>query len=147
MTTVIDILKKAELANQATQFMQELLDSVESLSEVAELHGAQTLAELLYLQQAILTEGFIDVCPEASDVSELVRNLPSGKLWVTFLRSPQVHDHQVEVFAGHLSHGGETLKVSFQALVGATQAEQDAAFMAALGKAGVKMDYLSMGTF
>lgn len=141
------IVKKAQSAHQAALFMQELLDSVESLSAVAELHGAQTLADLLYLQQAILTEGFIDIYPEASCVRELVSGLPSGKLWTTFLRSPQDNDHKVEVFAGHLSLGGETLKVSFQTLVGATQAEQDAAFMAALCKAGAKLDYLSMGTF
>lgn len=145
--TTVDNVKAAARANLATQFMKELLDSVESLSAVGDLHGVQTLADLLYLQQAILTDTFIDVYSDASCVRDLVSSLPSGKMWLTFLRAPQAQGHQIEVFAGHFSLGSETVKVSFQTLLGASQAEQDAAFMAALRKAGATLDYLSMGTF
>ena len=43
----------------ATLFMQELLDSVESLTELGDIHGVRTLASLIYLQQAILKGSFM----------------------------------------------------------------------------------------
>lgn len=79
------LVVKAQGNERATRFMQELLDSVESLTGVAEMHGARTLADLMFLQQAILNGGFIDHYPAESMVLEIARGLPSGDLWATFI--------------------------------------------------------------
>ena len=69
---------QAQGHDRAKLFMQELLDSVETLSGIAEQHGARTLADLMYLQNAILSGGFIDHYPGESKVLEIARDLPSG---------------------------------------------------------------------
>lgn len=71
---------------EACQFMEELLDSEESLAAVGELYGPRTLADLMYLQNTVLTGGFIDVYPEESKVMEVVRDLPSGQKWTSFMK-------------------------------------------------------------
>ena len=69
----------------ATLFMQELLDSVESLTELGDIHGVRTLASLIYLQQAILKGSFIDLYPDESKVLEVVKALPSHARWIGFI--------------------------------------------------------------
>lgn len=70
----------------ANQFMTELLASKEVLSAIAELYGARTLADLIYLHTAIMSGGFIDHYPRESNVLEIVQDLPSGKQWATFIK-------------------------------------------------------------
>lgn len=70
----------------AKRFMQELLDSVETLSGIAEEHGPRTLADLMYLQQAILSDSFIDHHPGESKVLDITRSLPSGEQWGKFIK-------------------------------------------------------------
>ena len=70
----------------ATTFFQELLDSVESLTGIVETHGTRTLADLMYLQNAILSGGFIDHYPDESKVLEIASALPSGERWSTFIK-------------------------------------------------------------
>lgn len=74
----------------ATLFFQELLDSVESLTAIAEENGARTLADLMYLQSAILDGGFIDYYPGKSKVLEIASALPSGRAWVGFIKKEHV---------------------------------------------------------
>lgn len=73
-------------SSAALRFMGELLDSVETLTGIADEHGAQTLADLMYLQEAILEDGFIDNHPDESKVLEIVQGLPSGEQWAHFIR-------------------------------------------------------------
>ena len=83
----IDDLK--ELADgliAADLFFQELLDSVETLTGIADEHGPRTLADLMYLQHAILKNGFIDHYPGESKVLEIARALPSGERWTKFIK-------------------------------------------------------------
>jgi len=77
--------RKAQGHERASLFMRELLDSVETLSGIAEQHGARTLADLMYLQNAILSGGFIDHYPEESKVFEIASGLPSGGQWSKFI--------------------------------------------------------------
>jgi len=77
--------RKAQDHDRASLFMQELLDAVETLSGIAEQHGARTLADLMYLQNAILSGGFIDHYPEESKVLEIASGLPSGGQWSKFI--------------------------------------------------------------
>ncbi len=76
---------QAQGHQRASLFMRELLDSVETLSGIAEQHGARTLADLMYLQNAILSGGFIDHYPGESKVLEIARDLPSGGQWSKFI--------------------------------------------------------------
>ncbi|CAB3730490.1 hypothetical protein LMG22037_05536 [Paraburkholderia phenoliruptrix] len=69
----------------AVEFMQELLDAVEALSDIVETHGARTLADLMYLQNAIMNETFIDHYPDESAVVDLVKALPSSDRWLAFV--------------------------------------------------------------
>ena len=73
-------------ARNANVFYSELIDSVETLTEIAEIHGARTLADLMYLQNAILTGGFIDYYPDESNVLEIAGALPSGEQWSEFIK-------------------------------------------------------------
>lgn len=70
----------------AATFFQELLDSTESLTGIADVYGSRTLADLMYLQSAILSGGFIDHDSDESTVLEIVSALPSGKQWSTFVK-------------------------------------------------------------
>ncbi|PIV88606.1 MAG: hypothetical protein COW48_05065 [Hydrogenophilales bacterium CG17_big_fil_post_rev_8_21_14_2_50_63_12] len=71
--------------DRARLFMQELLDSVETLTGIAEQHGVRTLADLMFLQNAILSGGFIDHYPGESKVLEIASGLPSGEQWSKFI--------------------------------------------------------------
>ena len=74
-------------ARNANVFYSELIDSVETLTEIAEIHGARTLADLMYLQQAISKNGFIDYYPGESKVLDIVSSLPSGKKWANYIKT------------------------------------------------------------
>lgn len=78
--------RKLTRANLAVTFMKELLDSVDTLSGIADEHGQQTLVDLMYLQNAILEDGFIDVYPDASKVLDIIGNLPSADKWMKFVK-------------------------------------------------------------
>ena len=70
----------------ATQFHEELLASVETLSAIAEVHGPQTLADIAYLQHAILTNGKIDSDASVSAIEAVVSGLPSADRWMKYIR-------------------------------------------------------------
>ena len=70
----------------AAMFFQELLDSVDTLAGMAAEHGSRTLADLMYLQNAILSGGFIDHYPDESRVLEIASALPSGEQWSMFIK-------------------------------------------------------------
>jgi len=70
----------------ADRFFQELLDSVETLAGIVDEHGSRTLADLMYLQNAILKGGFIDHYPGESKVLEIAGALPSGEQWSKFIK-------------------------------------------------------------
>lgn len=73
----------------AKLFFDELLDSVETLGGIAEEHGVRTLANLMYLQQAILTGTFIDSCPDEDGVLAVLASLPSGERWKSFVKTSE----------------------------------------------------------
>ena len=70
----------------ALLFWEELLDSVESLTAIADQHGPRTLADLFYLQNAILSGGFIDHYPGESNVLGIVRMLFSTAKWERYIK-------------------------------------------------------------
>ena len=82
----IEPLNDSSGKQAADLFFQELLNSVETLTGIAETHGARTLADLMFLQNVILSGGFIERCPEDSNVLEIASALPSGKRWSKFIR-------------------------------------------------------------
>jgi hypothetical protein len=82
----VDRLNDVSGKRAAVTFFQELLESVEILTMVDELHGMRTLADLMYLQNAILNGGFIDHYPGESKVLEMASALPSGDQWSRFIK-------------------------------------------------------------
>ncbi len=78
--------RQAKACEDAKQFMQELLDSVETLSGIADTDGARTLADLMFLQQAVLSGGFIDHCTGESNVLGIASSLPSGTQWTQYIQ-------------------------------------------------------------
>lgn len=79
--------RRAAGAEKALQFFSELLDSVETLGGIAEQHNTRTLADLMFLQQAITTHGYIDHFPGESKVFDIVSALPSGQQWLKYIRT------------------------------------------------------------
>ena len=70
------------------QFHLELLDSVDSLAGIAEEYGAQTLAFIVYLQQAILNGSYIEVFPEDDPaILGLLEGMPSYDQWIRFVKT------------------------------------------------------------
>jgi hypothetical protein len=69
------------LAADAKQFNAELLDAVETLTGIAEQHGALALANVVYLQAAILKGGLIELTRDEAENFAFVRDLPSGGRW------------------------------------------------------------------
>jgi hypothetical protein len=82
----VELLNDLSGKHAAVLFFQELQNSVETLTGIADEHGSRTLADLMYLQNAILSGGFIDHYPDESKVLEIARALPSGKQWSTFIK-------------------------------------------------------------
>ena len=80
---------KAARADQAAQFMQELLDSVETLTGVAEQYGVRTLADLTHLHSAILNGRFVDHYPQESQLLQIVNGLPSADHWKKAIKVAQ----------------------------------------------------------
>ncbi|MCA8355613.1 hypothetical protein [Burkholderia cepacia] len=70
----------------AIRFFDELLESVESLSAISDVHGPSTLANLMYLQHAILTDGSIELTHDERAVVEILQGLPSADQWLTYVR-------------------------------------------------------------
>ena len=83
--TALDV-KIVSGKNAAVLYFQELTDSVESLTGIAEEHGARTLTDLMFLENAILSGGFIDHYPDESKVLEIASALPSGDQWSKFIQ-------------------------------------------------------------
>lgn len=82
----VERLNDVSSKHAAAMFFQELLDSVETLTGIAVEHGSRTLADLMYLQNAILSGGFIDHYPDESKVLEIVSAMPSGDQWSKFIK-------------------------------------------------------------
>lgn len=82
--------------DEAALFMTELLESVETLTGIADMYGARTLADLMYLHSAIANGGFIDYYPGESSVLDIVRPLPSGEKWVGYIQVEYMASSQEE---------------------------------------------------
>lgn len=71
---------------RAAQFMSELLDAHETLTDIAESKGARTLADCMYLLSAVQKGTFIEVHhPSESLVIDVIQSLPSADLWMTYI--------------------------------------------------------------
>jgi hypothetical protein len=73
-------------ATAAKRFFEELLTSVESLTGLADEFGVNTLADVLYLQNAILVGEQIDVWPDETDILAVLGKLPSAQEWMNYTK-------------------------------------------------------------
>lgn len=86
MTELIQIQTPETGSAAAKRFFNELLENVETLTGIALEHGARTLADILYLQNAILDDSFIELYPDESAVLAVVDELPSAATWKKYIR-------------------------------------------------------------
>lgn len=70
---------------EANTFFRELLDSVETLGGIAEVHGFDALTDLMYLQAAIIDNGRIAICEKSKPSLEIIKKLPSASRWMEFV--------------------------------------------------------------
>ncbi|MFM0051476.1 hypothetical protein [Caballeronia grimmiae] len=81
VAAIADADASLRLAADAKQFNAELLDAVETLTGIAEQHGALALANVVYLQAALLKGGVIELTRDKAEALSFVRGLPSGGRW------------------------------------------------------------------
>ncbi|MDR5777121.1 MULTISPECIES: hypothetical protein [unclassified Caballeronia] len=81
VAAIADADVSLRLAADAKQFNAELLDAVETLTGIAEQHGALALANVVYLQAAMLKGGLIELTRDEAENFDFVRDLPSGGRW------------------------------------------------------------------
>ncbi|WP_054287318.1 hypothetical protein [Gulbenkiania mobilis] len=79
-------LVPGDARDKAEQFFAELLESCETLTQIAELHDATVLANLMYLQQAILKGTFIELTASEMAVRDIVATLPSAACWRAYIK-------------------------------------------------------------
>jgi len=85
-TNSVHVAGAAQRQARSTQFMTELLDGHETLTGLGEHHGMHTLADCMYLLSAIQKGTSISVeYPSESQVADIVKALPSGALWMTYV--------------------------------------------------------------
>ena len=68
----------------ACEFNTELLASFESMTSIGEQHGLQTMADLLYLIQAIRVGGFVDEL-DGSQIRQVLQQMPSASRWLAYV--------------------------------------------------------------
>lgn len=80
-----DLESKSARVDLAVRFYEELTNEVESFVVLAELYGARTLADIVYLQAAILKGTCIENASKESFIADVVRALPSAKVWLKYI--------------------------------------------------------------
>ena len=86
MTEQIQTQKPNAGSAPAMLFFKELMENVETLTGIADQHGARTLADIMYLQNAVLDGSFIELYPDESVVLKIVDELPSAAIWRQFIQ-------------------------------------------------------------
>lgn len=90
-TTLVNATGAAQRQARSAQFMTELLDEHETLTDIGEQQGLRTLADCMYLLSAIQKGTSISVeYPSPSQIADVVKALPSGSLWMTYVH--EVHE-------------------------------------------------------
>lgn len=69
----------------AKLFFMELLESGRTLTDIADLYGSRTLADLMLLQNAIASGGVTDHFAGESCLADLVKNTPSSDRWMKYV--------------------------------------------------------------
>ncbi|SAK59038.1 hypothetical protein AWB81_01783 [Caballeronia arationis] len=79
---ISDLLIDSRRVGDALKFHDELLESVETLTGIAEQHGVIALANVNYLQSAILRDTNIELASTDKGQLDMLRGLPSGEQWL-----------------------------------------------------------------
>lgn len=78
---------KQQCPSVPARFMGELLDANETLTDIADIYGARTLADCMYMLSALEKGSLIEVHhPTESRVLDVIHALPSATLWMNFVR-------------------------------------------------------------
>lgn len=89
MAAITDLAERATAAQRqarSVQFMTELLDAHETLTEIGEQQGVRTLADCMYMLSAVQKGTQIEVHhPTESEILDIIQSLPSASLWMTYV--------------------------------------------------------------
>ena len=77
-------------ARSAARLIAAVIESWRSLDELARSLGAHTLADVLYLANAIATGSTLILPPECDNFVAFVESLPGGSEWSKWLRVSSV---------------------------------------------------------
>ncbi len=80
------LVEVRDAVSRAKQFMQELLDSVDTLTSIGDLYGSRTLGDLMNLYGAVVNSGFIDHYQGESSLLEVIKSLPSCERWMQYVK-------------------------------------------------------------
>lgn len=76
----------AQRQARSAQFMVELLDDHETLTDIGEHKGARTLADCMYMLSAVQKGSLIEIHhPTESSILDILQSLPSAALWMTYV--------------------------------------------------------------
>jgi hypothetical protein len=78
-------LTAEERVGLATLFMDEVLLHHDCLVKIGESMGVQTLADLCFLQGAIMRGTFIEHYRDSSSIVDLINSLPSAIAWHSYI--------------------------------------------------------------
>ncbi|UVT00107.1 hypothetical protein EFP19_30765 (plasmid) [Burkholderia glumae] len=85
-THLVTVTERSRRHQDACDFLAELLTSVESLSVIGNEHGCVTLSSLVYLVQAILINGQVDVPVTDPSLISIIGTLPSASRWIRYMQ-------------------------------------------------------------
>lgn len=70
----------------ASCFLQEILLTHDTLTEIGEVRGVHTLADCMYLLSAVQKGTYIDVPSDTeSQIIAVIQALPSATIWMTYI--------------------------------------------------------------
>lgn len=81
-----DFQPSPDAAKAAYKYLCELLESVETLTQICDAYGPRTLSDLMYINMAILDGGYIDLLSD-SMVAEVLSKMPSSETWMQYTHS------------------------------------------------------------
>lgn len=85
-TSSVSATGAAQRQARSAQFMTELLEAHETLTEIGERQGVRTLADCMYMLSSVQKGAFIEVHhPTESEILNVLQSLPSAAVWMTYV--------------------------------------------------------------
>ncbi len=110
----------------AQDFFLMVLSTFDSLGDITAQYGCETLADIMYLQNAIADDAYIDYFGQ-SKIIEAVKKLPYADLWLSYIHPLEGHENQLwkearlEQNTSNVMDGGSRSKIVIEIEEGIVQ--------------------------